>query len=423
MKFFRREIIAPLLIALVLGFVGGSYVEQYRVTRLSAPVQIPEEIKITGLGQSAPAGRLPDEVEFQQFWDLWQLLKDKYYQQPVKDKSLFYGAMAGLAGSLGDPYTNYFEPKVAQDFQQSLAGKFEGIGAEIALKDEQLQIVSALPDTPAERAGLLSNDIIVKINGQDTAGMSTEKAVSLIRGPKGTKVTLSIFRAALKKLPFDVTLVRDEIHVKSVKWKMLPGSIAYIEVTHFNGDTKDGFNEAVQGALKKGVKGVILDMRNDPGGFLDTALSVGGTWVGNQVIVKERRQGKIVDTLHGVGCAWFEGIPTIVLVNQGSASASEIVAGALQDYHAATIVGQKTFGKGSVQDYVNFKDGSGIKITVAEWLTPNERTINKTGLDPDVVVDRTPEDYAAKRDPQLDRAIGILNGTATSTPSTTSTRP
>ncbi|MDP3793587.1 MAG: S41 family peptidase, partial [Candidatus Uhrbacteria bacterium] len=380
-------------------------------------------IRIIGLGQSAPAGRLPDEVDFKQFWDAWQLLKDKYYEQPVKDKSLFYGAMAGLAASLGDPYTNYFEPKIAQDFQQSLSGKFEGIGAEIAIKEEQLQIVSALPDTPAERAGLLPKDVIAKIDGQDTAGMSTEKAVSLIRGPKGTKVTLSIFRQALKKPPFDVTLIRDEIRIKSVKWKMLPGSIAYIEVTHFNGDTKAGFHEAVQSSLRKGLKGIVLDLRNNPGGYLETSLSMTGAWVGDQVVVKERRQGKIVETLHGTGRAWFAGIPTMVLVNPGSASASEIVAGALQDHHQATIIGQKTFGKGSVQDYVNFTDGSGIKITVAEWVTPNERTINKTGLDPDVLVDRTPEDYAAKRDPQLDRAVAILNGTATSTASTTSTRP
>jgi carboxyl-terminal processing protease len=247
--------------------------------------------------------------------------------------------------------------------------------------------------------------------------MSVEQAVSLIRGEKGTKVTLKIFRPSTKKPPFDVTIVRDEILVKSVKWKVLPSGVGVIEVTHFNGDTEENFKKAVTEVLKKKPKGIILDLRNNPGGFLDTSLKMAGEWVGDAIVVKERKQGKIIDELHGVGPARLEGIPTIVLVNQGSASASEIVAGALQDQKAATIVGMTTFGKGSVQDYSNLPDGSGIKITIAEWLTPNERTINKTGLEPDITVDRTVEDYAAQRDPQLDRAVGILTGTATSTAS------
>ncbi|HVM91046.1 MAG TPA: S41 family peptidase [Verrucomicrobiae bacterium] len=378
---------------------------------------------VIGVGQSPPAD-VAQDVEFTLFWQEWQMLKDKYYQQPINDKELFYGAMSGLAASLGDPYTMYFPPKDAENFETSLKGQFSGIGAEIGLKDGQITVVAPLPDTPAQKAGMLAGDAIVAIDGTSTENMGVDQAVSLIRGDEGTKVTLKIFRANDKthKDPFDVTLTRAVIHVSAVNlsWK---GKVAVIQVTSFNDDTRDRFEQTVQDVLKQDPKGIILDLRNDPGGYLDVAVQMAGEWVGDQVVVKERRQGKIVEQLNGTGKDRFAHIPTIVLVNQGSASASEIVSGALQDYKAATIVGTKTFGKGSVQDYSDLPDGSAIKITIAEWLTPNDRTINKTGLDPDVVVDRTPEDYEAQRDPQLDRALGILNGTATGTTATaTSTR-
>lgn len=378
--------------------------------------------QVLGLNQVPPAP-LADDIEFKRFWELWNVLKDKYYQQPVKDRDLFYGAMSGLASSLGDPYTTYFPPQDAQEFQASLQGKFEGIGAEIGVKDQILQIIAPLPGTPAERAGLMAGDILVKVDNQDATSMTVEKAVSLIRGPKGTKVTLNILRPAQKKPPFDVTITRDVIKVSSVHWKMLPNQIASIELTNFNSDTADAFRDAVHEILRKDPKGIILDLRNDPGGFLDTAIDVASYWVGEQPIVKERRQGKIIQEFKGNDTASLANIPTIVLVNQGSASASEIVAGALQDYGKARLVGVQTFGKGSVQDYQSLSDGSAVKITIAEWLTPRERTINKTGLTPDVTVERTADDYEAKRDPQLDRAVELLTGVKAVLSTSTSTRP
>lgn len=377
---------------------------------------------VLGLNQ-VPSQKLADDIDFKRFWELWSILKEKYYQQPVKDRDLFYGAMGGMAQSLGDPYTTYFEPKVAQDFQESLQGKFEGIGAEIGSKDDSLQIIAPLPDTPASRAGLLAGDILIKINGEDTVGMTVEKAVSLIRGPKGTKVNLSVLRPSQKKPPFDVTITRDVIKIKSVTWKMLPNQVALINLTNFNGDTSAAFKDTVREVIKKDPKSIILDLRNDPGGFLDTAIDVASYWVGEEPIVKERRQGKIIQEFNGTDKASLVGIPTIVLVNQGSASASEIVAGALQDYGKARLLGTKTFGKGSVQDYQTLSDGSAVKITIAEWLTPHERTINKTGLTPDVIVERTADDYEAKRDPQLDRAVELLTGVKAAAPTSTSTRP
>ncbi len=379
---------------------------------------------VIGIGQSAP-NTISDDVEFKTFWDMWQILKTNYYQQPVEDKTLFYGAMTGLAASFGDPYTQFFEPKGAAEFQEALSGKFSGIGAEIGLKEGRITIVAPLPDTPAEKAGVRAGDVITAINGSSTEGLTVDKAVSAIRGDEGTKVTLSILRTSNEKeTALDFTITRAIIKVAAVRLKWPQEGIAHIEVINFNDDTRLRFEQVVNEVVAKDPKGIILDLRNNPGGYLDIAVSMAGEWVGNKVVLKERRQGKIFDQLLGTGRHRFGDIPTIVLVNQGSASASEIVSGALQDHKAATIVGMKTFGKGSVQDYIDLRDGSAIKVTIAEWLTPNERTINNTGLEPDIVVDRTDEDYENQRDPQLDRALGIFAGTATGTAegTTSSTR-
>lgn len=410
----RRAVITFLVVGIVVGLVIGKLWTKAEASY--APAQHIGSSTTTGfvigIGQLPPPEIATQDVEFKLFWDAWSIIKDRYYQQPVTDKTLFYGAMKGMTEAMGDPYTDFFEPKGAEEFQQALSGKFYGIGAEIGIKDDIITVVAPLPDTPADKAGLKAGDLIAKINGNDTKGFSVEQAVSMIRGDKGTKVTLTLFRPSTKKT-FDVDIIRDEIQVKSVSLKWVDGKkIAIITVTNFNADTKDNFDKAVDDAVRGDAKGVILDLRNDPGGFLDTAVYMAGEWVGDNIVVKERKQGQIFEELRGTGKKRLAGIPTVVLVNGGSASASEIVTGALQDYKVATVVGTKTFGKGSVQDYVNLKDGSAIKITIAEWLTPNERTINKTGLQPDVTIDLTNDDYEKQRDPQLDRAVGILTGEA-----------
>ncbi len=411
--------IAPLVCLLIGLSLGVSWERRHTPVVVGAPaVSTPRhQGSVLGQGQIPPAG-VASDVEFKLFWEVWSSLKSRYYQQPLKDKDLFYGALSGLASGTGDPYTTFFEPQAAEDFDQSIQGSFGGIGAEIGMKKEVIQIVAPLADTPAEKAGLLAGDIIAKINGEETVGMSVDQAVHKIRGERGTSVVLSIYRSAAKKPLFDVSVIRDVIRITSVKSKMLDQGIAYVEITSFNADTGDRLEIAIDKLLRDHPKGFILDLRNDPGGLLDQAQRVAAFWVGDQVVVKERRQGKIFEELRGVGTARLKDIPTIVLVNQGSASASEIVAGALQDYRVAKLVGTKTFGKGSVQELHDLSDGSAIKITIAEWLTPKERTIHKTGLEPDITVEQTPEDYAAKRDPVLDRARGILLGTATSTSDT-----
>ncbi len=380
--------------------------------------------RVVGVGQS-PRIPLAEDVEFQLFWNTWQTIKDKYYVKPVSDKELFYGALTGLAAGVRDPYTSFFPPREAEEFSDQLEGKFEGIGAQIEVKDARLQVVAPLDDSPAEKAGLRAGDIFATIDGKTTDGLTVDEAARRIRGPKGTPVTLTIVRPGSRNKPFSLTVIRDEIRLKSVKVRWFEGNIALVELTAFNTDTPALFEEASRDLLAKKAKGIILDMRNNPGGAVRTAQLVAGSWLGNEVIFHERRQGKIVQSIRGIGRGELANIKTLVLINEGSASAAEILAGALEDAGKAQTVGAKTFGKGSVQEYEELPDGSALKITVAEWLTPKERAINHTGLEPMIKVDRTEEDYDTKRDPQLDAARAFFREGRfpTATTSTSSGNP
>ncbi|MFA6447009.1 MAG: S41 family peptidase [Patescibacteria group bacterium] len=402
-------------LAVVAGsFFGGMFIGRLGTvptTSNTAPIA-----NILGVGSSPQADALDEkDIQFSQFWELWKMLKMKYYESTSEQK-MFYGAMKGMAEALGDPYTSFFEPVTAKEFSDSLKGEFDGIGAEIGIRDGQLTVIAPLPDSPAEKAGLRAGDMILQINSTSTEGMFTEEAVTYIRGKKGTTVKLKIGRMpeaktvkgkAVQGTPEikDYVITRDVIVVKSVRVSWPKDGYALVQITSFDEKTGKEFTEAIDKLLPKNPKGIILDLRNDPGGFLDKSTIVAGEWVGDRVVVSERRKGKIVDEFHGQGTGRLSGIPTVVLVNQGSASAAEIVTGALRDYGLATVIGMKTFGKGSVQDYSEFADGSAVKITIAEWLTPKGNSINKTGIKPDIEVDKTIADYNENRDPQLDKAL------------------
>lgn len=361
-------------------------------------------------GKVQNAGSIPEylskDINFNLFWQVWNLAKKNYVHQPVQDTKLFYGALSGVVSSLGDPYSVFFDPETAQKFKQDLEGTFSGIGAELGIKGNQLTIIAPLPGTPAEKAGLKAGDKILAIDGKDTTDMALDYAVSIIRGEKGTDVTLTVWREGWEKSR-DFKITRDQIEVASVKWEMKK-DIAYIEITNFNEDTSAKFNQAVTELIAQNPKGFILDLRNNPGGFLDTAVEVAGEWIDGNVVVIEQTDDGQKNELRSSGLARLENLKTVVLINQGSASASEIVAGALQDYGKATLVGETTFGKGSVQNLETLPDGSAVKITVALWLTPKGRQIDKAGIAPDTEVPLTEEDYNANRDPQLDKAIELL---------------
>jgi len=353
---------------------------------------------------------LAQDVDFAEFWKVWRMVKERHVVQPVDEIKMFYGAISGMVASLNDPYSVYFDPEYAKKFNQELEGTFSGIGAEIGIKKDRLTIVAPLPGTPAEKAGLQPGDVVVGIDGVDTSGMPVDEAVNRIRGEEGTQVKLHIVRGN-EKVAKEVVITRAKIKVDSVKWKMETQQgkkVAVITVSHFNGDTSVLFGQAVSDALDQGAKGLILDLRNNPGGYLESAVAMIGAWIPQGVAVTEKFSDGHTEQYEARGNGALAEMPTVVLVNGGSASASEIVAGALQDYGKAKIVGQTTYGKGSVQDYVPFEDTSALKITIALWLTPNGRSIDKQGIAPDFVVDRTEEDYKADRDPQIKKAFELL---------------
>jgi carboxyl-terminal processing protease len=397
-----RAVATLLLLVLIAGsFTTGLFLGRQQGARAAVPAG---EGRVLNQGDLSTS--IGEDVDFKQFWDVWNLVKEKYYQQPVSDKDLFYGAMEGMVSAVGDPYTSYFDPAQAEEFQSALEGSFSGIGAEIGIKDGQLVVVAPLPDTPAERAGLQAGDKIILIDGVETLGMSVEEAVSRIRGEEGTSVILTLSSDGLEDL-FDVTIIREKIVIDSVKWEVGDNGIATISIFTFNDDTTTLFNQAVNDILSRGATGIILDLRSNPGGLLTAAIDVASAWVGYRHVVVEKEQDE-ARGFSGVSAPRLEDIPTVVLVDGGSASASEIVSGALQDYGLATVVGTQTFGKGSVQDYRELPDGSAVKITIAEWYTPQGRTINETGITPNVIVEFTPADIDAKRDAQKEKAVEIL---------------
>lgn len=401
---------AYLIIVLAVGsFAGGVwYAAPEKLGPGFARVKN-RQIVITGAGAEAPDA-IKQKVNFGEYWDLWNGLKDKFYKQPVDDAELFYGSLEGMAASLKDPYTVFFRPKDAEEFSKEIAGTFSGIGAEIGIKHDALVVVHALPDTPAARAGLRTLDAILAIDGVSTSGMAVDAAVGKIRGPKGTEVKLTLLRGA--GAPFEVKIVRDNIQIKSVTWKMetAPGGakVAHVSLTQFNGDTQGLLDQAIREFLGEKPAGVILDMRGNPGGYFDAAVSVAGEWVTNDVIAYQKYKDGSQQEFRSRGKARLAGTPTVVLINEGSASATEIVTGALQDAGVATVVGEKSFGKGLVQDLENFPDGSSLKITVAQWTTPKGRFINEIGIIPDVLVSFNEDDYNADRDPQLDAALRLF---------------
>ncbi len=365
------------------------------------------EIANAGLDRSGGS------VDFEQFWDLWNIIKERYVKQPVDEKQMYYGALAGMVASLRDPHSMFFEPKASEEFTQQLSGKFEGIGAEIGVKKEELVIVAPLSGSPAEKAGLKAGDRIVAIDDVDAYGLTLDEAVGRIRGDKGTKVKLMILRDA-DTVPREFTIMRDTISIESVKLSYATSPrgkrLAVITVSNFNSDTYDRFLDAVTALRARGVDGIVLDLRNNPGGYLDVSVQMLGEWVPGEVVVSERFSDGTKDSHKASGRGRLKDLPTLILVNGGSASASEITAGALQDLNKATLIGTQTFGKGSVQDLIDLSDGSSVKLTIAEWLTPKGNNINVNGIAPNYVVDRSEEDYDNERDPQLDAAKAWFDG-------------
>ena len=352
----------------------------------------------------------PGTINFSLFWDAYNKLQENFIDpSKIADQKVIYGAIEGMTNSLGDPYTSFFDPTQAQKFQQDLSGSFDGIGVEVGIKKDLLTVVAPLNGTPGQKAGLRSGDIIAKIDGKDSTNMTTEEAVNLIRGTKGTSVTLTIFREDWTKEK-DIKIIRDTIKVPSIEWSLKDGDIAYIQIYQFNDTLPTDFEALALKIMQSPAKKIVLDLRDNPGGYLNVSQDIAGWFMqkGQTVTIEDFGKNKPQTIYKTNGNSSFANYPIIVLINQGSASASEILAGSLRDNRNVKLIGNKSFGKGSVQSVVDLRGGSFLKITIAHWLTPKGNSISEVGLTPDVKVDITDQDVQLKKDPQLDKALELI---------------
>lgn len=342
----------------------------------------------------------PKDLDFGIFWDAWNKVTEKFVGDASTSKMMF-GAIKGMVDSLGDPYSTFMEPTDNKLFIEDLSGEIQGIGAELSVKDGKLVIIAPLDDSPAQKAGLKPNDEIFQIDGEDTTDISLDAAIQKIRGRAGTQVKLLINRPDFKE-PKEFNIKRAVIIVKSVEWEIKEG-VGYIKISQFGEDTSRLTKQAADEL--KDQKAIILDLRNNPGGYLDSSIDVASLFMERGVVVKEKYKDGRVEELKTTLAQQFFKNKVIVLINEGSASASEIVAGALKDSRQAIIIGKRSFGKGSVQEIENLSNDSALRITVAKWLTPSGLTIDKEGIKPDIEIDLTDQDFAQNKDPQLDRAL------------------
>lgn len=356
---------------------------------------------------------VPDDVDLHTFWHTWDILDEKYpfdENKPTTEDKV-YGAVKGLASSYGDPYTVFFEPAEAKLFNEDVDGSFSGVGMEVAARGGFLVVIAPLKGTPAELSGILAGDVIAAINGEETSEMFLDEAIQKIRGKKGTEVTLEILRADEVE-PIEIIVKRDTIVVPTVETEIVSPEIFRINLYSFSANATQDFTKALAMFEEGGYSKMIIDMRNNPGGFMEAAVDVASFFVpqGKPIVIEDfgEKQEEVIYRSKGLPFKQPENFEMVVLVDHGSASASEIVAGALSEYEIGTLVGSQTFGKGSVQELINLPDKSSVKVTIAHWLTPNRNSINDNGLVPEHIVEVTPEDRENDKDPQLDKAIELL---------------
>ncbi len=371
----------------------------------------------------------PSELQtlFVPFWETWNIIHDQYVDQPIDDVKLMQGAINGMMESLGDTHSTFMDPQTFESANAELAGSYEGIGAYVDTTADYLTIISPIPGSPAEKAGLQSGDKIIKIDGEDMTGVDGELARRKVLGPAGSTVIITVARKDVADL-LEFSIVRDKIVVKSATGKMLENDIAYVQVNTFGENTTSELTAALTELMAQNPKGLVLDLRNNGGGYLSTSVEVTSQFISDGVVLYEKFGDGKQNEFKALSGGLATDIPMVVLINEGSASASEIVAGALQDYGRAKLVGVVSYGKGSVQNWIPLSNDQGaVRVTIAKWYTPNDNTIDGVGLTPDVYVTMTEEDYNANLDPHLDAAVetllAMLNNTAipTSMPTPVST--
>ncbi|MEK7147793.1 MAG: S41 family peptidase [Patescibacteria group bacterium] len=358
----------------------------------------------------------PNNVDFAPFWKAWNLINEKYIPasttaKKINDQEKVYGAIQGLAGSLKDPYTVFFPPVESKLFESDITGNFEGVGMEVLSQDGAITVIAPLKNSPAARAGIMASDRIIKINDKDTSSLTTEEAVQLIRGPRGTTVNLTVVRKGVKE-PLSININREVIDIPTINTQVLQNGIFKIDLYSFSANSTNLFRGALREFVLSGSDKLIIDLRGNPGGYLEAAIDMASWFLpGSKVVVREDFAGAKVEKVYrSRGYDIFnDDLKFVILIDKGAASASEILAGTLREHDRAILVGETTFGKGSVQELVPITSDTSLKVTVARWLTPNGVSISEKGIEPDFKVERTIEDRNAGRDPQLDKAIEIIS--------------
>jgi carboxyl-terminal processing protease len=376
----------------------------------STPPPAPEAAPADESPGAPEAGEADSAAPSDLYRQVWDIIEREFYGElPTEDEQI-YGAIRGALQTLDDDYTSFLEPDLAEINRSDMTGSFEGIGALVRMNDaKQLEIVRPMEGQPAEIAGIKAGDIVLAVNGQSIEGMGLYEAIALIRGPQGTRVLLTIRRAGEPE-PFDIDIERARIPVPTIEFEMLDGNVAYVRLYEFNGQATARLQEALGELLDQDPVGLILDLRNNPGGFLNEAVSVADEFLPGGVVLIEKGN-EFERTFESTDQGLADNVPLVVLINAGTASASEIVAGAIQDRDRGVLIGEASFGKGSVQQVYRLSNGSELRVTVARWYTPNEQPIHGNGLEPDIAVPLTEEDADNDRDPQLERAVDyVLNG-------------
>jgi carboxyl-terminal processing protease len=420
--------IAGLFVAVILlvgAFSGGFIVGHLLPAGGTLPV-VSDLIPFASGPSSEQQAATPAELQtlFAPFWEAWNIVHDQYVDQPVDDVTLMQGAIRGMMDALGDEQTFYMEPRVYESETSSLQGSYEGIGAYVDTDGEYLTIVSPIEGSPADAAGLKPGDKVIAIDGEDMTGVAPEEARLKVLGPDGTTVTLTVAREGEQR-PLEFSITRAKIVIRSAEGRMLEDGIGYVDINTFGDKTTTELRQALDELMAQNPRGLVIDLRNNPGGYLTTSVEVSSEFIEDGVILYEQFGDGRREEYEASGNGRATDIPLVVLINEGSASASEILAGALQDYGRAKLVGMQSYGKGSVQNWQPLSNNQGAaRVTIAKWLTPDERAIDKVGLTPDVIVEMTAEDFEAEADPQLDAAVqtllAVLNNTALPTSMPTS---
>lgn len=403
--FAKSRVALGIYIAVVLMLVFGA-------GALAGYANRPEVSRFTGLLNRE--NDISETADFETFWRAWRILNEKHVSaKDVVSQDKVWGAIQGLASSFKDPYTVFMPPVEAKDFDSQVSGNFGGVGMEIGLKDNIVTVITPLKDSPAEKAGMRSGDKVLEINGKITSGMSTEDAVHLIRGEVGTVAKLLVFRQG-RKLPFEVEITRAVIQIPTIDTEVRADGVFVIRLYNFSAPSANLFREALQEFIDSGLNKLVLDLRGNPGGYLDAAADMASWFLPKGTLIVRENYGdrQVEDALRSFGYDVFADNPIkmVILLNGGSASASEILAGALSEHGVAKLVGTQTFGKGSVQELIKLTSDTSLKVTIAKWYTPNGVSISEKGISPDYVVDLTEDDVNNQRDPQMDKAVQVLLG-------------